>query len=125
MCAACQLLRLVGTSGSAQDEMEGVFGVNGQTANLGTASLERAGYGAGLGVVTVEGERFQGCGGQVYRVPFENKGCLGCIAQTEDRRRRGLDAVGVEDALLERLKGVDVGCLRGVVARNIDVDNAA
>lgn len=95
MCAAGQFLRLVGARSSAQDEMEGVFGVNGQTANLRTASLEGAGYGAGLGVVTVERERFQGRGGQVYGVPFENEGCLGCIAQTEDRRRRSLDAVGV------------------------------
>lgn len=89
--------------------MEGVLGVNGQTADLGAACLEGAGYGASLGVVAVEGERFQGCGGQIDGVPFENKGSLSSVSQAEDRRGWRLDAVGIQDALLQGLEGCSVG----------------
>lgn len=99
--------------------------MNRETGDLGTASLERARYRASLGAIAVEGQRLQGCGGEVDRIPFEDEGGLGCVSQTEDGRRWSLDTVGVQDTLLEGLEGSCVGALCGVVARNGDIDNAA
>lgn len=50
---------------------------------------------------------------------------MGCISQTEYGRRWRLEAVGVQDALLEGLEGSCVGALCGVIARDGDIDDAA
>lgn len=125
MGSAGQFLGLVGTSGSAQDEMKGVFGMDRETGDFGAASLKRAGDRAGLGVVTVEGERLQRGRSQVDRVPFEDKRGLCSISKAEDGRRWSLHSVCVEDSLLERLEGGCVRCFGGMVARDVDVDNAS
>jgi len=99
--------------------------MNRQAGNLSAACLQGTGYRASLGAIAVEGERFQGCCCQIDWVPFEDERSLSSIAQAKNRRRRGLDTIGIQDALLEGLEGRCIGGLSDVIARNGDVDDAA
>lgn len=121
--ATGELLGLVGASGGAQDQVEGVFGVDGETADLGAACLKGTRYRAGLGAIPVEGERFERGSGQVDGIPFQDQGGLGCVAEAQDGRRGRLDAVGVQDAFLEGLESGGAGSFGIVVARDGDIDD--
>jgi hypothetical protein len=123
--AAGQLLGLVGAGRGAEHQVEGVLGVDGEAADLGASRLERARYRAGFRAIAVQRERLDGGGGQVDRVPFEDEGSLGRVAEPEDRRGRRLDAVRVENAFLERLEGGCAGRFGRLIARYCDVDDAA
>lgn len=48
---------------------------------------------------------------------------MSCVAETENRGCGGLDAVGIEDAFLERLEVGGTGGFGCVVARDGDVDD--
>lgn len=105
--------------------MEGILGVDCQTADFCATRFEGPRYRAGFRAIAVEGEGFQGCSSQIDRVPFQHQGRLGCISKTEDGWGGRLDAVGVQDTLLKCLECCCTRLLGRKVARNSDVDYAA
>jgi hypothetical protein len=70
VCPTCQFLRLVCAGCCAQDEVEGIFRVDREAANLGAPRLEWPGYRASFRAITVERKRLEGRGGQVDWIPL-------------------------------------------------------
>lgn len=105
--------------------MESILRVDGKTADLSTARLQRPRYGASLRAIPVEGQGLQGCGSQLDGIPLQDEGSLGCISETEDRRRRSFDAIRVQDTFLKCLERCCAGVLSSFIARYRDIDDAA
>lgn len=70
VCPTCQFLRLVCAGCCAQDEVEGIFRVDGEAANLGAPCLERPWYRTSFRAIAVERKRLERRSGQVDWIPF-------------------------------------------------------
>lgn len=119
------LLAAHGAGRRAQDEVEGVLGVDGEAADLSTVHLQGPRDVAGLLAVAVQRQRDEVGGGEVDGVPLEDDRGLGGIAAAQDGRARLGGAEGGEDAVLQRgesLVGLGLG---RVVAGDGDVDDGA
>lgn len=120
-----QLLAGVLPRARAQHQVEDVFGVDGQAADLGAGEVERARDAAGFAAVAVQAEGADGGGGELDGVPFEDDGGLRGVAAAEEGGGRGGLPVGGEDGGLQGEEGGLGGGFGGVVARYGYVDDAA
>lgn len=108
----------------AQHEVEGVFGVDGETGDLGAVHLQGPRDVSGLLAVAVQRQGDEVGGGEAHGVPLQDDARLGGVQAAEDGPRGGLGAEGGEDAVLEGLEGSGGALLGGAVAGNGDVDDA-
>lgn len=125
MGAHDDLLAAQGAGRRAQDEVEGVLGVDGETADLGAVHLEGPGDVAGLLAVAVQRQGDEVGGGQVDGVPLEDDRGLGGIAAAQDGRAGLGGAKGREDAVLEGGESLVRLGLGRVVAGDGDVHDGA
>ena len=84
-----------------QHEVERVFGINRQSANLCTRDLQRPGYTARLAAIAVQTQRPYFGSRELDGIPFQHDGCLGGVAATKDGWGGGGLAVGAVDGGLE------------------------
>lgn len=120
-----EFLAAVRASAGLQDEMERVFCIDLQAADLGRMRVERLGDGAGFAAIAVQRQAAQFSGRDIDGIPFEDDGGLCGIAAAEDGRRGSALAEGAEDV---RLKLVEFAGGFGFgleVAGDGDVDDAA
>lgn len=117
-----QFLTAIRAGRGAQYEVERVLGIHGQARDLCARVRGRVRDGPGLAVVPIQGQGAQRCRGELDRVPFEYHRGLRGIADAEYGARGGVDSVEIVDLLLERVERIALGSLRGVVARDLDVD---
>ena len=125
MRADCDTRAGVGTCRRAQHQVEGVLRVDGETTYLRRVHGERLGNGACFLAIPVQRQGDQIGGGELEGVPFEDDGGLGCVADAEGGRGRGVGAEGGEDLVLQVAECALRGCFRGFVARDVDVDYGA
>lgn len=90
----------IGTGAGAQNKVEGVLSVDGETTNLGAVHLQRSGDVSSLLAVAVQAQGDEVSRGELDGVPFEDNGSLGCIAAADSRSRRFGCAKRVEDLIL-------------------------
>ncbi len=85
--------------------MEGVFGVERQTRNLGGLDALVLRNDARFCAIAVETQTAQVRRRKIDLIPFEDNGCLGGIPAAEDGCSRRGDAIGAEDGGLEGGEG--------------------
>lgn len=103
--------------------MEAVLGVQRQATDLGAQLI--AGNDAGLCAIAIQAEAAQVRRRQLDGVPLEHDAGLCRVAASQNRRRWGARAKGVEDFALQRSKLLVGYQFRMLVAHNVDVDDAA
>jgi hypothetical protein len=80
-----QFLAAESACACSQDEVEYIFCVNGQSAELRAMDFGRFGDGACLAAVAVKGEAAQFGGCNINGVPFKDYGCLGGVSAAKNR----------------------------------------
>lgn len=117
------LLACSRASARPQDQVEAVFSVDGQAANLGTVHLQRPGNVAGLLPIAIQAQGHQVGSSELDGVPFQDNGGLGRIAAAQDGGGGFGGAKGLEDAVLEGAELVFRSSLLADVAANRDVND--
>lgn len=107
-----------------QDQVEAVFGVDCQAADLGAVHLQRPGDVAGLLPIAIQAQGHQVGSSELDGVPFQDDGSLSRIAAAQDGRGGFGGAKGLEDAVLEGTELVFRSSLLADVAANRDVYDA-
>lgn len=104
MCLHLQLVAAESACAGPEHQVEDVFGVDCQSAELGAVHFGGPGYGARLAAISVQSQASELGRGDVYRVPLEDDRGLGGIAAAQDGRGGLALAKGAEDVGLERMK---------------------
>lgn len=109
----------------AHDELKRVVGVELEAAELGARVDGRVGDAGQARAVPVDLDAVQACAREVQPTPFERDARLRRVEKREDRRRRRVRAVGLENAVLEAREGGRVAALGGMVAKDRYRDDGA
>lgn len=125
MCPHGHALADKGAGAGAQDQVEGVLGIDSKAADLGAVHLKRTGDIASLLAISVEAQGHEVGGGELNGVPFEDDRSLGGIAAAEDGGDGLRGAKRVVDLILEGAECAVGGGFLGRVLRDVDVDDAS
>lgn len=125
MCPHRHAIADKGAGAGAQDEVEGVLGIDSEAADLGAVHLKRTGDVACLLAISVEAQRHDVGGGELNGVPFEDDRSLGGIAAAEDGGDGLRGAKRVIDLILKGTECAVGGGFLGRVLRDVDVDDAS